>query len=83
MENLDEIDMQLIAKNYECTIFDISSVINLCVNHVSNSHAPTGAYLAKSLEEAISMVTDKGDLADKVEGVHIIGGSSVYKVSIE
>lgn len=56
---------------------------NLCVYHVSNSHAPTGAYLAKSLEEAISMVSDKGDLADKVEGVHIIGGSSVYKVSIE
>lgn len=64
-------------------IFYISSVIILCVNHVSNSHAPTGAYLAGSLEEAISMVTDKGDLADKVEGVHIIGGSSVYKVSIE
>lgn len=50
---------------------------------MSNSHAPTGAYLAGSLEEAISMVTDKGDLADKVEGVHIIGGSSVYKVSVE
>lgn len=47
------------------------------------THAPTGAYLAKSLEEAISMVTDKGDLADKVEGVHIIGGSSVYKAAME
>lgn len=44
---------------------------------------PTGAYLARSLDEAISMVTGGGILADKVEGVHIIGGSSVYKAAME
>lgn len=65
----------------------MSSVINLCAKiflcFLSNSQTPTGAYLARSLDEAISMVTGSGILADKVEGVHIIGGSSVYKVSIE
>ncbi|XP_048750047.2 dihydrofolate reductase-like isoform X2 [Ostrea edulis] len=42
-----------------------------------------GVYVAKSLDEAITMVTGNGVLADKVEGVHIIGGSSVYKAALE
>ena len=47
---------------------------------ISYSNSPTGAYLAKSLNEAVAMVTGNGVLADKVEGVFIIGGSSVYEV---
>ncbi|XP_061185140.1 bifunctional dihydrofolate reductase-thymidylate synthase-like [Saccostrea echinata] len=47
------------------------------------SHAPEGTYVAKCLDEAVSMVTGNGILADKVEGVHIIGGSSVYKAAFE
>ena len=47
---------------------------------ISYSDPPTGAYLAKSLNEAVGMVTGNGVLADKVEGVFIIGGSSVYEV---
>ena len=47
---------------------------------ISYSDPPTGAYLAKSLNEAVAMVTGNGVLADKVEGVFIIGGSSVYEV---
>lgn len=48
-----------------------------------NSYVFIGVYLVGSLEEVIFMVIDKGDLVDKVEGIYIIGGSFVYKVSIE
>nr|XP_022308928.1 dihydrofolate reductase-like [Crassostrea virginica] len=53
----------------------------ILTNTMSNS--PTGAYLAKSLNEAVAMVTGNGVLADKVEGVFIIGGSSVYEAAME
>ena len=36
--------------------------------------------MARSLGEAVQLVSEGGELADKVESVHIIGGSSVYKV---
>lgn len=64
-------------------IFYIFFVIILCVNYVFNSYVFIGVYLVGSLEEVIFKVIDKGDLVDKVEGVYIIGGSFVYKVSIE
>ncbi|XP_033726108.1 dihydrofolate reductase-like [Pecten maximus] len=44
---------------------------------------PTGTYIAKSLEDAISMVSGKGDLRDKVESLYVIGGSSVYKEAMD
>jgi len=40
---------------------------------------PEGVYLARSLQEALALVTSP-ELAEKVEDVHVIGGSSVYKV---
>ncbi|XP_060080826.1 dihydrofolate reductase-like isoform X2 [Ylistrum balloti] len=44
---------------------------------------PSGAYLARSFKEAVAMVTGKGDFAEKVENVYIIGGSSVYKEAMD
>lgn len=41
--------------------------------------APPGVYIARGLDEAINLVNK--DLADKVESICIIGGSSVYKVT--
>ena len=40
--------------------------------------APEGVYIARGLDEAMNIVTK--DLADKVESIYIIGGSSIYKV---
>ncbi|XP_060562625.1 dihydrofolate reductase-like [Ruditapes philippinarum] len=39
---------------------------------------PTGVHIARSLPEALSLV--ETELSDLVENIHIIGGSSVYKV---
>ncbi|WAQ94021.1 DYR-like protein [Mya arenaria] len=42
---------------------------------------PEGVFLARSLPEAISLITGT-ELVDRVEDVHVIGGSSVYKESM-
>lgn len=40
---------------------------------------PEGVYLARSLPDALSLINSE-ELSKKVENVHVIGGSSVYKV---
>ncbi|CAH1789531.1 unnamed protein product [Owenia fusiformis] len=44
--------------------------------------APEGAYIARGLDEAIDVVTSPA-LADKVEGIFVIGGSSIYSLALE
>ncbi|VDH91915.1 dihydrofolate reductase [Mytilus galloprovincialis] len=43
--------------------------------------APPGVYIARSFDEAITMVNK--DLSDKVESIYIIGGSSIYKAAMD
>lgn len=40
--------------------------------------APQGAHLARSLDEAVALLTE-GELASEVESVFVIGGSSAYR----
>ena len=42
--------------------------------------SPEGAYLARSLEDAIK-ISGSESLADSVEGLFIIGGASIYQVT--
>ncbi|CAC5415032.1 DHFR [Mytilus coruscus] len=43
--------------------------------------APSGVYIARSFDEAITMVNN--DLSDKVESIYVIGGSSIYKAAMD
>ncbi|XP_033725589.1 uncharacterized protein LOC117315490 isoform X2 [Pecten maximus] len=56
--------------------------INIILSRTMNE-TPTGTYIARSLEDAISMVSGNGDLRDKVESLYVIGGSSVYKEAMD
>ena len=46
----------------------------------STRESPEGAYLARSLEDAIK-ISGSESLADSVEGLFIIGGASIYQVT--
>lgn len=45
--------------------------------------APPNTSLVRSLDEAVSLVTGSGELADKIESLFIIGGGLVYKEAME
>ncbi|XP_052267985.1 dihydrofolate reductase-like isoform X2 [Dreissena polymorpha] len=51
--------------------------INIILSRDMNS-APDGTHVARSLPDALSLLSTE-ELADRVENIHIIGGSSVYQ----
>ena len=61
----------------------------LCCSYFSHVHflgyfreAPDGAHVARSLEEAIELLTT-GRASDNIERLFVIGGADIYKVCFD
>lgn len=59
----------------------LANRVNIVLSNTM-SDPPEGAHLANSLDDAVALLSQE-PLADKVENIFIIGGSSVYKEALE